>query len=95
MLKRLLLGFLGIFFLFFGIVGLFIPVLPGIVLLIAAAACLSSVSPPIDRWLRRNRRVRQWQSRWQNSAELPLSKRLQLVFWLSAESIVHPSKRPR
>ena len=95
MLKRLLLICLGTFFLVTGIIGLFIPVLPGILLLIAAAACFSSVSPPFNRWLRQNRRVQHWQSRWQSSTELPLLKRIQLVFWLSAESIVDPSKRVR
>ncbi len=95
MLKRLLLICLGTFFLVFGIIGLFIPVLPGILLLIGAAACFSSVSSPFNRWLRQNRRVQHWQSRWQSSAELPMLKRIQLVFWMSAESIVDPSKRVR
>ncbi|MCZ6643340.1 MAG: DUF454 family protein [Gammaproteobacteria bacterium] len=95
MLKRVLLVCLGTFFLIFGIIGLFVPILPGILLLIAAAACFSSVSPPINRWMRQNRRVRQWQNRWRSSAGLPLYKRMQLALWLSAESIVHPAKRMR
>ncbi len=95
MLKRALLISLGTLFLFFGIIGLFIPVLPGIVLLIAAAACFSSVSPTFNRWVKQNRRVRYWQSRWQNSAELPFYKRVQLAFWLGIDSIVDPSKRLR
>lgn len=93
MLKRVLVLFLGTILLFFGVVGLFIPILPGILFLIGAAACFSSVSPPINRWMQRSPRVRRWQSRWQSSAELPWYRRVQLAFWLSAESVVQPFKR--
>ncbi len=95
MLKRVLIVGLGVIFSIFGIVGLFIPILPGIVLLIAAAACFSSVSPPFNRWMRQNPRVRRWQNRWQSSAGLPLYKRVELALWMSAETIVHPSKQVR
>jgi uncharacterized protein len=63
--RRLLLG-AGLVFLVVGVAGLFLPLVPGTVCLIVAAACFTRSSPRFEAWLLDHPRlgppVRQWRA---------------------------------
>lgn len=88
MLKRAALIIAAIAFSLLGLVGLLIPILPGFLFLILAAVCVSALSPRFERRLARHPAWRGWRLRWRQSHGLPMHRRLQLAFWLSAEAVM-------
>lgn len=93
MIKRALLMLLGSTFVLLGLVGLVIPILPGFVFLALAAVCFSALSPRFQRRLDRHPAWRGWRLRWRQSRGLPLLRRLQLGFWMTAEAGMQAFKR--
>ncbi len=71
-----------------GIVGLVLPIIPGILFLFLAALLLAKVSSHFDAMLNRNRDMRYWRRRWNTSSSLPLTQRLKLSFWVAARAVV-------
>lgn len=88
LLKGLCLILVG-FFLFLGLVGLILPIIPGILFLFLAALLLAKVSRRFDAMLNRNRDMRYWRRRWDSSNSLPLTQRLKLSFWVAARALVN------
>lgn len=88
MLKRAALILAATVFTLLGLIGLLIPILPGFLFLIMAAVCVAALSPRFERRLARHPAWRGWQLRWRQSRGLPLYRRLQLAFWLSAEAVM-------
>lgn len=86
-LRKLALLTAGLMLAMLGIIGLVLPVMPGLVLLAAAAGCFSLASrrfrTRLEHRLHRHPRYRQALRRWQAGSSLPLWRRLQLAFWLS------------
>lgn len=93
MLKTILLSMTTIVLLILGLVGLLVPVLPGVLLLLGAAFCASAVSPVVRRRLHRNPVLRRFHHRWQVSQGLALCDRLKLMFWLSADTAIGSLRR--
>ena len=93
MIKRILLFALTFVFLALGLVGLLIPILPGVLFLVAAAVCISAASPRVRRQLDANPQVRRWRRHWEAGEGLSLLKRSQLAFWLSADTAVKTVRR--
>lgn len=93
MLKRTALILAAIAFTLLGLIGLLIPILPGFLFLILAAVCISALSPRFERRLARHPAWRGWRLRWQQSHGMPLHRRLQLAFWLSAEAAMNAFQR--
>jgi len=87
MLKRTALILAAITFTLLGLIGLLIPILPGFLFLIVAAVCVSALSPRFERRLARHPAWRGWRLRWRETRGLPLHRRVQLAFWLSAEAV--------
>jgi uncharacterized membrane protein YbaN (DUF454 family) len=54
--KRIIIFFIGLVFLFFGIVGLFLPFLQGILFLIIGLLLLSIFSPTLREWVEHHTR---------------------------------------
>lgn len=88
MLKSIVLSVLAIGLLALGLVGLVIPIIPGVLLLIAAAFVASAASPVVRDRLQRNPLLRRAHRRWHASAGLGLFDRLKLAFWLGADAAV-------
>lgn len=88
LLKGLCLVLVGIFVLL-GIVGLVLPIIPGILFLFLAALLLAKVSSRFDAMLNRNREMRYWRRRWDTTSALPLMQRVKLSFWVIARAAVN------
>ena len=77
------------FFVLLGLVGLILPIIPGILFLFLAALLLAKVSSRFDAMLNRNKDMRYWRRRWTTSNSLPLAQRLKLSFWVAARAVVN------
>ena len=89
MLKRALLIAAGFGLLGLGLIGLLIPVLPGVLFLVLAVLCFSATSPRLQARMERHPAWRGWRLRWRQSRGLPVLRRLQLAFWLTAEATMN------
>ena len=97
MLRKTALLILGTLLAMLGVLGLLLPVLPGVVLLLGAAACFSVVShrfrSGLEQRLERNPRYRRALRRWQAGSSLGPWQRTQLAFWLTLGSLL-PRRQP-
>lgn len=93
MLKRAVTFFAGVILLVLGLAGLVLPIIPGLLLLLLAAACFASVSPRLQRQLERNHTWREFQVRWRRGRHLPAFDRLKLMFWSTAAVATQPWQR--
>ena len=71
-----------------GLVGLILPIIPGVLFLFLAALLLAKVSSRFDALLHKNENMRTWRRRWDTSNALPLLQRVKLSFLLVARSVV-------
>ncbi len=72
-----------------GLIGLVLPVIPGILFLFFAALLLTKISSRFDTLLNSNSQMRYWRSRWDRSNSLPLLQRVKLSFWVLARAVVN------
>lgn len=86
--KGLCLILVGIFVVL-GLVGLVLPIIPGILFLFLAALLLAKVSSRFDALLNRNSEMRYWRRRWDTTNKLPMLQRLKLSFWVAARAVVN------
>ncbi|MEM8767966.1 MAG: DUF454 family protein [Pseudomonadota bacterium] len=86
MLKRALFLAAGTALTALGLVGLLIPIIPGVLFLALAVVCFSAASPRLQQRLERHPAWRGWQARWRESRGLPFYQRWQLAFWLWADA---------
>ncbi len=93
MLKRLLTFIAGVILFAVGIAGLVLPVIPGLLFLLMAAACFASASPYLRQQLERNHTWREFQSRVQRGQQLPTLDRVKLVAWSTAAAATQPWRR--
>ena len=89
MFKRAALIGLGSVLVALGLIGLLVPILPGVLFLVLAAVCFSATSPRFQDRLERHPAWRGWRLRWRESRGLPLLRRVQLAFWLTAEATMN------
>ena len=96
MLRKGLLMLAGASLALLGLIGLVVPVLPGLLLLLAAAGCFSMASPrlkaSLEGRLDRHPRYRSARRRWRLARALAPWQRVQLAFWLTLGSLL-PSER--
>lgn len=96
MIRKLLLLVAGLLLAVLGVIGLLLPVLPGVLLLAAAAVCLSLASKRlrhrIEGRLDRDPRYRRAVRRWQAGAHLPWWRRAQLACLLAMSSVMPGSR---
>ncbi len=71
-----------------GLVGLILPIIPGVLFLFLAALLLAKVSSRFDALLHKNENMRTWHRRWDTSNALPLLQRVKLSLLLVARSVV-------
>ena len=72
-----------------GLVGLILPIIPGILFLFLAALLLAKISSRFDALLHRNENMRTWRRRWDRSNALPMLQRVKLSFLLVARAVVN------
>ena len=72
-----------------GLVGLILPIIPGILFLILAAMLLAKISRRFDALLHKNENMRTWRRRWNTSNALPLLQRVKLSCLLVARAVVN------
>ena len=78
-----------------GLIGLLIPVIPGLLFLLLAAFCFSAGAPGLRRKLRNSRYLNRFSRHWEATEGLTLVERVRLRLWLVAEAIVRPIRRNR
>lgn len=97
MLRKLVLLAAGGALTVLGLVGLVLPLMPGLLLLAAAAACFSLASPGfrygLERRLSTHPRGRRALARWRSARHLPLTARMRLAFWLTLQTLVPERRR--
>lgn len=84
-------GYLILFgcLLLLGLLGLVLPIIPGLLFLFLAALLLAKISSRFDSLLNSNKEMRYWRRRWQLSNSLPLIQRIKLSFWVVAGAVVN------
>lgn len=97
MLRKTALVILGTLLAVLGVLGLLLPVLPGVLLLLGAAGCFSLVSRRfrmgLEQRLEGNPRYRRALRRWQAGSGLSRWRRTQLAFWLTLGSLLPRVRR--
>jgi len=86
--KRLVYTTVAGLFIILGIVGLVIPVIPGIVFLVLAAVVLARVSRRVDGWVKRHPLTRDTQSRMNTIGRLNWGDRVRVSIWYAGAVIV-------
>lgn len=89
MIRTALLSGLGFILVLLGLVGLVVPLMPGIVFLAAAGCCFAALSPRFQARLDRHPAWRGFHRRWASSRHQPVLRRAKLAFWLTADAAMH------
>ncbi len=97
MIRKLLLLLCGAVLTLLGVIGLVLPVLPGVLLLAGAVGCFCLASRRIKHRVHRhldgNPRYRRALRRWEAGSALNAWQRLRLGFWLTLASILPTDRR--
>jgi len=98
LLQQLLIGAAGIVLTALGILGLLVPLMPGLVFLFGAVLCFSIVSPTfkarVGVHLFRQPGYRLARRRWNNAFDLPRPQRLRLVARTALGALARGYRRP-
>ena len=81
-LAKLLAGVFVLICLAVGIVGLILPIIPGLLFLALAAMITARHSPSLDRWHRKNRLFKGYLDSGEGFLNLSWVRRVQFAFWL-------------
>ena len=93
MIKRMLLFSAGGLLLVAGLIGLVLPVVPGVLFLALAALCFSGASPTVRQRLESHPDWHLWQRRWGRRSGLSILERSKLAFWLTADTLLGARRR--
>ncbi len=85
---RILLTVLALACVILGVIGLVIPIIPGVVFLLIAVLLLSRISPRLKRWVRRKPEMNRIHSRFQAMGRLHWGERLRLSFWMAMNGVL-------
>jgi len=72
-----------------GVLGLLLPIIPGLVFLFIAAFLLARLSGRFESLLHRHATLSRWSRKLDSANSLPVSQRAKLLFWVSAGGIVN------
>ena len=76
-----------------GLIGLVLPIIPGLIFLFIAAILLARISSRFDSILKRNSTVQGWMKHADTINGLTFSQRVRLSFWMSARIILTQSSQ--
>ena len=85
---KILIAVLAVACLIVGLIGLVLPVIPGLVFLFAAILLLSRISPRLARWVKRKPEMNRLRIRFDAMGQLRWTERLRLSFWMVLGGIV-------
>lgn len=71
-----------------GVIGLVLPIIPGVLFLCIAAMLLAKLSSRFAYYLKQNAWVQKWQRRSRSFKTLDTMHRIKLSFWMTAKSLV-------
>ncbi len=71
-----------------GVIGIILPIIPGLLFLFFAAMLLAKLSSRFASYLGENRLMQKWKRRSKSYAALPMGQRIKLTFWMAAKSFV-------
>lgn len=71
-----------------GLIGLVLPVIPGVVFLVVAFLLLSRVSPRLARWAKRKPQLNRLQNRFNAMGRMSWSERFRFSFWVAMSGIL-------
>jgi uncharacterized membrane protein YbaN (DUF454 family) len=86
-LKALILVCVGIF-LVIGLIGLILPIIPGILFLALAALLLAKISSRFAYYLNNNSSWQRMRRYWRSMSFLSVAQQVKLSFWFAARSLV-------
>lgn len=92
-MKTILLIITGLAALALGVIGLIIPMIPGILFLLLAGLCFAYLSPSLRARMRQNPRMRRLFDRVDQGHHLPLIPRARLIFYAIIESAMPKRSR--
>lgn len=72
-----------------GVIGLILPILPGIVFLVVAVMLAGKLSNRVANWANKFSLFKHWTKRSSAIAELSIAQQLKLAFWLTAKHTVN------
>lgn len=79
---------LGLLLAVLGVIGLILPILPGVLFLLAAVLVVSKASTRVKRFADSDPRLREARRRFDSFARLGVRDRLRLAGWMSADALV-------
>ncbi|NOX50603.1 MAG: DUF454 family protein [Gammaproteobacteria bacterium] len=86
-MKTLFLALLGCLLLALGIVGVIVPILPGLLFLLLALVCFGTLFPTLRNNLSRHPRFKRYFQRLDAGAHYDALTRCKLAFWAALEAI--------
>ena len=91
-MKTMSLTLVGIIALALGLIGLVVPIIPGVLFLLVAALCFGVLSRPVRSRLERNGRMKRLFGRLDAGRHLGVPTRMKLAFWAVLEA-ANPGSR--
>lgn len=82
LLAKLFAGVFIVICLAVGVVGLILPIIPGLLFLAIAAMIAARHSPSLDRWLRKNRVIGSYLDSGEGFLNLSWLRKIQFLLWL-------------
>lgn len=79
---------IALLFLMLGIVGLVLPIIPGLLFLAIAMLLLARVSVRFDVWSRRDPRLQTFRQRMSAMSTVKMADRIKLAGWMTLEAFV-------
>jgi len=82
LMAKLFAGIFIVICLAVGVVGLILPIIPGLLFLAIAAMIAARHSPSLDRWLRKSRTIESYLNSGEGFLNLRWYRKIQFVLWL-------------
>lgn len=70
-----------------GVIGLILPVIPGLLFLFLAALLLAKIYKPFAGMMKDNRAMNRWEAYWDSARQLSLWQQVQLSAWFAVRSV--------
>lgn len=78
--------------LFLGVIGIVLPIIPGLLFLAIAAYLATKMSKRFASAFDENDRVKRMKRKWRSTGGLSMNQRVKLSFWVAAKSVVDSIK---